>query len=172
MVVAQVNDHAIKDHQGIVANPNCTTMVVMMAAGPLHRAAGLKAMSATSYQAVSGSGQTGKEVLTHEPQHTGTDLAEAVRFLGRVARKRSVAFVISDFLDHGYGRPLAIARQKHDLIGVLVSDRVRPEFAAFLNFWNVFPMGYAGVDAKLIGIGGGRIGVLVRPGRVAEVGHV
>jgi uncharacterized protein (DUF58 family) len=63
-----------------------------------------------------------KEVLTHEPQRTGTDLAEAVRFLGRVARKRSVAFVISDFLDHDYGRPLAIARQKHDLIGVLVSD--------------------------------------------------
>jgi uncharacterized protein (DUF58 family) len=63
-----------------------------------------------------------KEVLTHEPQRTGTDLAEAVRFLGRVARKRSVAFVISDFLAHDYGRPLAIARQKHDLIGVLVSD--------------------------------------------------
>lgn len=73
LVVAHVNDAAIKQHQGIVANPNCTTMVVMMAAGPLHRAAGMRAMSATSYQAVSGSGQTGKEVLTHELDVLGKD---------------------------------------------------------------------------------------------------
>jgi aspartate-semialdehyde dehydrogenase len=73
LVVAQVNDHAIKDHQGIVANPNCTTMVVMMAAGPLHRAAGLTSMTATSYQSVSGSGQTGMDVLTHELGVLGKD---------------------------------------------------------------------------------------------------
>jgi aspartate-semialdehyde dehydrogenase len=66
LVVAQVNDAAVKGHQGIVANPNCTTMVLMMAAGPLHHAAGLSRMTATSYQSVSGSGQTGIEVLTHE----------------------------------------------------------------------------------------------------------
>ena len=42
LVVAQVNDHAIAEHRGIVANPNCTTMTIMMAAGPLHAAAGLK----------------------------------------------------------------------------------------------------------------------------------
>jgi len=40
-----------------------------------------------------------KEVLTHEPRGTGTDLAEVIRFLGTAARKRSVAFLISDFLD-------------------------------------------------------------------------
>jgi aspartate-semialdehyde dehydrogenase len=73
LVVAQVNDEAIKSHQGIVANPNCTTMVIMMAAGPLHRAAGLKQMTATSYQSVSGSGQTGIEVLTHEIDILGKD---------------------------------------------------------------------------------------------------
>lgn len=73
LVVAQVNDAAIKDHQGIVANPNCTTMVLMMAAGPLHRAAGLNRMTATSYQSVSGSGQTGMEVLTHELDILGKD---------------------------------------------------------------------------------------------------
>ena len=50
LVVAGVNDHAVADHQGIVANPNCTTMTVMMAAGPLHRAAGIEQMTATSYQ--------------------------------------------------------------------------------------------------------------------------
>ena len=73
LVVAQVNDEAVKSHQGIVANPNCTTMVVMMAAGPLHRAAGLRQMTATSYQSVSGSGQTGIEVLTHELDILGKD---------------------------------------------------------------------------------------------------
>lgn len=56
LVVADVNDRHLADHQGIVANPNCTTMALMVAVGPLHRAAGLRSMVATSYQAVSGSG--------------------------------------------------------------------------------------------------------------------
>jgi len=45
-------------------------------------------------------------------------------------------------------------------MGIVVSDHVRPDFAAFMTFWNLFPMGYANVDGKLIGIGGGRAGVL------------
>lgn len=69
LVVANVNDEAITSHNGIVANPNCTTMAVMMAAGPLHRAAGLKSMIATSYQSVSGSGQTGMSQLAKEVDH-------------------------------------------------------------------------------------------------------
>ena len=73
LVVAQVNDHAAAGHQGIIANPNCTTMTVMMAAGPLHRAAGLERMTATSYQSVSGSGQTGMDVLAHEIDVLGKD---------------------------------------------------------------------------------------------------
>jgi len=59
LVVAGVNDAAATRHQGIIANPNCTTMALMMAAGPLHRAAGLTSMVATSYQSVSGSGHQG-----------------------------------------------------------------------------------------------------------------
>jgi aspartate-semialdehyde dehydrogenase len=73
LVVAEVNDDAIRVHQGIVANPNCTTMVLMMAAGPLHRAAGIARVTATSYQSVSGSGQTGMDVLTHELDVLGKD---------------------------------------------------------------------------------------------------
>ena len=69
LVVANVNDHAIGDHRGIVANPNCTTMAVMMAAGPLHDAAGLSTMIATSYQSVSGSGHTGMTQLAKEIDH-------------------------------------------------------------------------------------------------------
>ncbi|HEX2405166.1 MAG TPA: aspartate-semialdehyde dehydrogenase, partial [Acidimicrobiia bacterium] len=59
LVVAGVNDHAIASNRGIVSNPNCTTMALMVAAGPLHRAAGLQSVVATSYQSVSGSGQRG-----------------------------------------------------------------------------------------------------------------
>jgi len=43
--------------------------------------------------------------------------------------------------------------------GILVSDHSRPDFAAFLDFWNLFPIGYAHVEGKLIGIGGGRVGI-------------
>lgn len=66
LVVAQVNDHAAGTHSGIIANPNCTTMTLMMAAGPLHEAAGLRSVVATSYQAVSGSGQQGVDELMRQ----------------------------------------------------------------------------------------------------------
>lgn len=67
LVVADVNDHAITERpRGIVANPNCTTMALMMAVGPLHSAAGLRSMVATSYQSVSGSGQQGVDELLRQ----------------------------------------------------------------------------------------------------------
>ncbi len=74
LVVANVNDDAIADNQGIVANPNCTTMTIMMAAGPLHRAAGMRTMIATSYQSVSGSGKTGMDQLQSEVEHFRNNL--------------------------------------------------------------------------------------------------
>lgn len=78
LVVAQVNDDAIRSHEGIVANPNCTTMVLMMAAGPLHAAAGLKTLFATSYQSVSGSGRTGITQLASEIDFLGRDTESLV----------------------------------------------------------------------------------------------
>ncbi|MDX1448433.1 MAG: aspartate-semialdehyde dehydrogenase [Acidimicrobiia bacterium] len=67
LVVANVNDdHLGRRPRGIIANPNCTTMALLMAIGPLHRAAGLTSMVATSYQSVSGSGQRGMEELLRQ----------------------------------------------------------------------------------------------------------
>lgn len=66
LVVAQVNDDAAQGNPGIIANPNCTTMTLMMAVGPLHEAAGLRSVVATSYQAVSGSGQQGVDELMNQ----------------------------------------------------------------------------------------------------------
>jgi len=73
LVVAGVNDHAAVDHQGIISNPNCTTMVLMMAIGPLHRAAGLEGLIATSYQSVSGTGKAAMDALTAEAEVLGKD---------------------------------------------------------------------------------------------------
>ena len=74
LVVAGVNDSAASAHRGIIANPNCTTMTLMMAAGPLHRAAGLTSMVATSYQSVSGSGQQGVVELIEQTDLLRPDL--------------------------------------------------------------------------------------------------
>lgn len=66
LVVAGVNDHAAGANEGIIANPNCTTMTMLMGVAPLHRAAGLVRMVASSYQAVSGSGKTGVDELSRQ----------------------------------------------------------------------------------------------------------
>lgn len=66
LVVVGVNDDEAIRHRGIVANPNCTTMTLVMAAGPLHRRGGLRRVHATSYQSVSGSGQQGVAELLQQ----------------------------------------------------------------------------------------------------------
>ena len=63
LVVAEVNPQALDDHQGIVANPNCTTMQTVMALGPILAAAGIERVVMSSYQAVSGTGQKAVDEL-------------------------------------------------------------------------------------------------------------
>ena len=59
LVVPEVNGEAARDHQGIIANPNCSTIIALMALAPLHRAFGLRRATVATYQAVSGSGAAG-----------------------------------------------------------------------------------------------------------------
>ena len=63
-----------------------------------------------------------KEIFTFRPEHVKTDIGQAVRYLGHVSRKRTVSFVISDFLDEGYEKNLKIASKRHEMITVLLSD--------------------------------------------------
>jgi aspartate-semialdehyde dehydrogenase len=64
LVVAEVNPHALKNiPKGIIANPNCTTMAAMPVLKPLHKAAGLRRLVASTYQAVSGAGLAGVDEL-------------------------------------------------------------------------------------------------------------
>ncbi len=71
LVVSEVNPEALKDaRKGIVANPNCTTMAAMPVLKPLHDAAGLVRIVASTYQAVSGSGLAGVEELDGQVRKT------------------------------------------------------------------------------------------------------
>ena len=67
LVVSEVNPHALRNiPKGIVANPNCTTMAAMPVLRPLHEAAGLKRLTVSTYQAASGGGVAGIEVLARQ----------------------------------------------------------------------------------------------------------
>ena len=63
LVIPEINPEDIRRHRGMIANPNCTTAVALMALYPLHSAFGLRRVFASSYQAVSGSGARAIEEL-------------------------------------------------------------------------------------------------------------
>jgi uncharacterized protein (DUF58 family) len=63
-----------------------------------------------------------REILAAEPEGTATDLAGALSTLVKVARRRSVAFVLSDFFASGYERALSLASARHDVVPVMIVD--------------------------------------------------
>src|SRR6185436_4578831 len=63
-----------------------------------------------------------REILGAKPERTGTDLKVALETLYRLARRRSVAFVMSDFYADGYERALSLAAARHDVIPVMLVD--------------------------------------------------
>jgi uncharacterized protein (DUF58 family) len=62
------------------------------------------------------------EILAFQPASRGTNLAVGLDFLGKVARRRSVVFLVSDFLSGGWERAMQITRQRHELVPVVVGD--------------------------------------------------
>lgn len=68
-----------------------------------------------------------RELINYEPQHTGTNISEAISFFSNVIKKRSTAFIISDFMDRDFEKALRSARNKHDLIGLRVFDHLEQE---------------------------------------------
>jgi len=79
LVVPEVNPEALEGSPKIIAVPNCTTIVAMMALAPLHRAAGLRSLVLSSYQAVSGAGRDGTRELAEQIEK----LRDQVEELGR-----------------------------------------------------------------------------------------
>ena len=63
-----------------------------------------------------------RELLYHKPEDQKTSIQNALDFLLKVSKRRSVVFLISDYIDDGYWKSLKIANRKHDLIGIKISD--------------------------------------------------
>jgi len=66
LIVPQVNGAAAKTHRGIIANPNCSTIILLMAVAPLERQVPIRRLVVSTYQAVSGSGQAGLDELDRQ----------------------------------------------------------------------------------------------------------
>lgn len=78
LVMPEINGEDARKHKGIIAGPNCTTAVAVMAVAPLHRAVGLRALVSSSYQSVSGGGRDGiAEFIEHSRK--AVDQVEALR---------------------------------------------------------------------------------------------
>ena len=63
-----------------------------------------------------------REVLAFEPTGKGTDIAGALEYFSAVIKKRSICFILSDFMSKEFDRPLKIASKKHDLVALRIHD--------------------------------------------------
>lgn len=103
LVVPEVNASAAAGNEGIIANPNCSTMQLLVALAPLHRAVGIERINVATYQSVSGAGRSAMEEL-------GRQTAALLRFADPEPERfpTQIAFnlipQIDDFLDNGYTR--------------------------------------------------------------------
>jgi len=87
LVVPELNRHALESHAGIIANPNCSTIILCMALAPLHQAAGLVRVGVATYQAASGAGARAMQemresfrVLLGGQKHTPRVLQHSLAF--------------------------------------------------------------------------------------------
>lgn len=69
LVIPEINGNVLKTSHKIIANPNCSTIQMLMAIAPLHEKFGIKRIVVSTYQSVSGSGKMGIEQLMNERQH-------------------------------------------------------------------------------------------------------
>jgi uncharacterized protein (DUF58 family) len=68
-----------------------------------------------------------REMLDYEPDHFNTDISEALNFVIKAIKKRSIIFLISDFIDSGYEKHLGTAARKHDIIGIHIYDKAEQD---------------------------------------------
>jgi aspartate-semialdehyde dehydrogenase len=101
LVIPEINAADVQQHRGLIANPNCTTAVTLMALYPLHRAFGVRRIFAASYQAVSGSGAKAIEELRSQ-----ANAAAASAPIAPDVYPHPIAFNVlphvDSFLDNGY----------------------------------------------------------------------
>ena len=101
LVVPEINAVDVASHKGIIANPNCSTIVTVMALNPLHQAFGVKRIFASTYQAVSGSGAMGIVELERQVGETVSG-KETTREVYPHQIAFNVLPHVDIFLDNGY----------------------------------------------------------------------
>jgi aspartate-semialdehyde dehydrogenase len=101
LVVPEINGAAVRSHRGIVACPNCTTIVTVMPLKPLHDLGRLRRVIATSYQAVSGAGVNGVEELRRQTLAWARGEAITPRFFPHQIAFNVIPH-IDKFADNGY----------------------------------------------------------------------
>ena len=68
-----------------------------------------------------------RELIEFEPKSFKTNIGEALQFLSRVMKKKAIVFMLSDFIDKGYEKPIQIAAKKHDITGIRIYDQKETE---------------------------------------------
>ena len=68
-----------------------------------------------------------REIIYFEPQSSGTELSEALIYLNNIQKKKSIVFILSDFMTSGYESALSIAVKRHDIIGINIYDKAEQE---------------------------------------------
>jgi len=108
LVVPEVNPEDIGKHKGIIANPNCTTAILLMALKPLHDIGHVKRLIISTYQAASGAGKEGMEELEVESQQLARGEATEPKIfpVGKLPKHYQLAFnaipQVDVFLENGY----------------------------------------------------------------------
>ncbi|MCD0170147.1 aspartate-semialdehyde dehydrogenase [Deinococcus sp. 23YEL01] len=117
LVVPEVNGDAALGHQGIIANPNCTTAIAVVAVAPIHRAYGVKRMIVSTYQATSGAGAKGMEELLEQTRaELNGEQAQASVFAHPIPF--NVIPHIDSFQDNGYTKEeMKVAWETRKIIG-------------------------------------------------------
>jgi aspartate-semialdehyde dehydrogenase len=116
LVVPEINAHALAGHQGIVACPNCTTIVTVMPLKPLHDASRLRRVVATSFQAVSGAGVKGVEDLRQQTLAWARGEAPVPRFFPHQIAFNVIPH-IDAFSDGGYtGEELKLVNEVRKIL--------------------------------------------------------
>jgi uncharacterized protein (DUF58 family) len=64
-----------------------------------------------------------RELLSFQPQRRQTDIGRALEYLRKVSRRRTITFLVSDFLTAGYDTPLRLAHRRHDIVPISITDR-------------------------------------------------
>lgn len=110
LVVPEINSQDILKHKGIIANPNCSTIIMVMALKPLYDLARIKRVVVSTYQAVSGAGKEGIDELTDETKAyaEGREMVPHILPSASLARHYPIAFnlipQIDVFLDNLYSK--------------------------------------------------------------------